>query len=145
VESAWIARADPEFDWRRGPKGGFYAISGSTFNKGKNMKMRTAIRVSFILLATLTALASIAAGADYKVVATWKLGGDGGWDYLTADSDGHRLFIARATRVMVIDTESGKQVARFRRRRASMESRWTLRSGADSPATAVKIRSACSI
>ncbi|MFZ0361948.1 MAG: YncE family protein [Terriglobales bacterium] len=74
------------------------------------MKMRTAIRVSFILLATLTALASIAAGADYKVVATWKLGGDGGWDYLTADSDGHRLFIARATRVMVIDTESGKQV-----------------------------------
>ena len=74
------------------------------------MKMRTAIRVSFILLATLTALASIAAGADYKVVATWKLGGDCGWDYLTADSDGHRLFIARATRVMVIDTESGKQV-----------------------------------
>jgi YVTN family beta-propeller protein len=74
------------------------------------MKIRTAIRVSFILLATLTALASIAAGADYKVVATWKLGGDGGWDYLTADSDGHRLFIARATRVMVIDTESGKQV-----------------------------------
>ncbi len=58
----------------------------------------------------MVALAGVAAGADYKVVKTWKLGGDGGWDYLTADSDGHRLFIARATRVMVIDTESGKQV-----------------------------------
>jgi len=53
---------------------------------------------------------ALAYPADYKVVETWKLGGDGGWDYLTADSDGHRLFIARATRVMVIDTSSGKQI-----------------------------------
>jgi DNA-binding beta-propeller fold protein YncE len=73
------------------------------------MKMRTWIQISLILLVTMMALAA-AAGADYKVVKTWKLGGDGGWDYLTADSAGHRLFIARATRVMVIDTESGKQV-----------------------------------
>jgi hypothetical protein len=54
------------------------------------MKMRTGGRISLILLATLVVMA---AGADYKVVKTWKLGGDGGWDYLTADSDGHRLFI----------------------------------------------------
>jgi YVTN family beta-propeller protein len=74
------------------------------------MKMRTAVRVSLILLAATMALAAVASGADYKVVKTWRLGGDGGWDYLTADSAGHRLFIARATRVMVIDTESGKQV-----------------------------------
>jgi len=73
------------------------------------MKMRTAVRISLLLLAT-TMLVAMAAGADYKVVKTWKLGGDGGWDYLTADSDGHRLFISRSTRVMVIDTESGKQV-----------------------------------
>ena len=74
------------------------------------MKTRTAVRISLILLATMVAMAAAAFGADYKVVKTWKLGGDGGWDYLTMDSDGHRLFIARATRVMVIDTESGKQV-----------------------------------
>jgi YVTN family beta-propeller protein len=74
------------------------------------MKMRTAVRLSLLLLATMVALATVVAGADYKVAKTWKLGGDGGWDYLTADSDGHRLFIARAIRVMVIDTESGKQV-----------------------------------
>ena len=74
------------------------------------MKMRTCVRLSLMLLATIMALAAVSAGADYKVVKTWKLGGDGGWDYLTADSNGHRLFIARATRVMVIDTESGKQV-----------------------------------
>ena len=58
----------------------------------------------------LWATLALAASANYNVVKTWKLGGDGGWDYLTADSDGHRLFIARATRVMVVDTTSGKQV-----------------------------------
>ncbi len=68
------------------------------------------MRISLSLLATMLALATAAAAADYKVVKTWKLGGDGGWDYLTADSVGHRLFIARATRVMVVDTESGKQM-----------------------------------
>jgi len=57
-----------------------------------------------------TLLASAATGSDYKVVKKWKLGGDGGWDYLIADSAGHRLFIARATRVIVVDTKSGMQV-----------------------------------
>ena len=74
------------------------------------MKMLRALRLGFVLLATIAVLAAAATCADYKVIKTWKLGGDGGWDYLTVDSDGHRLFIARATRVMVIDTESGKQV-----------------------------------
>jgi DNA-binding beta-propeller fold protein YncE len=78
--------------------------------------MRTAARISLIFLAATalltmtTTTATVAAGADYKVIKTWKLGGEGWWDYLTADGAGHRLFIARATRVMVVDTESGKQV-----------------------------------
>lgn len=70
------------------------------------MDMRKAACISVVFLATV----ALAAAADYKVVKTWKLGGEGGWDYINADSDGHRLFIARATRVMVIDTTSGKQV-----------------------------------
>jgi YVTN family beta-propeller protein len=80
-----------------------------------DMKTRKGARISSILratilLGTVVGLAGWAEGADYKVVKTWKVGGDGGWDYLTADSAGHRLFIARATRVMVVDTTSGKQV-----------------------------------
>lgn len=62
-----------------------------------------------IFLAFLFAVA-LASASDYKVVKTWKLGGDGFWDYIKADSDGERLFIARATRVMVVDTTSGKLV-----------------------------------
>jgi YVTN family beta-propeller protein len=46
-----------------------------------------------------------------EVVQRWKLGGAGGWDYLTLDSATHRLFISRATRVDVVDTQSGQVVA----------------------------------
>lgn len=74
------------------------------------MKMLRVARYGCILLVTIAVLAAVATCADYKVIKTWKLGGEGGWDYLTVDSDGHRLFIARATRVMVVDTDSGKQI-----------------------------------
>src|SRR5208337_4352774 len=40
----------------------------------------------------------------------WQIGGDGGWDYLTADSSAHRLYISRADRVEVVDTNTGKLV-----------------------------------
>ena len=69
------------------------------------------IRIISLLLTVVGLIAADKPSADYKVVATWKLGGEGGWDYLTADHDTHRLFIARATRVMVVDTDSGKLLA----------------------------------
>src|ERR1051325_10323967 len=45
--------------------------------------------------------------AGYHVVKQFKLGGDGGWDYLTFDAKGDRLFISRSTHVMVVDAENG--------------------------------------
>jgi YVTN family beta-propeller protein len=47
-------------------------------------------------------------GEKMQVLQRWKLGGDGGWDYLIADPDQGRLFISRGTRVDVIDSQSGK-------------------------------------
>ena len=44
----------------------------------------------------------------YHVTHTYTLGGDGGWDYLSLDTVGHRLFVARQDRVMVLDPASGK-------------------------------------
>src|SRR5438093_9027280 len=44
----------------------------------------------------------------YHVARTVVLGGDGGWDYLALDSVGHRLFIARQNRVMVVAPEDGR-------------------------------------
>ncbi len=74
------------------------------------MKITRPIRIALFLCAALCLMAASKPSTNYKVVATWKLGGEGGWDYLNADSDNHRLFIARATRVMVVDTDSGKAI-----------------------------------
>ncbi len=53
---------------------------------------------------------AMAATPGYHVIKTYKLGGDGGWDYLTLDRASRRLFISRATHVMVIDADSGKSL-----------------------------------
>jgi len=67
--------------------------------------------VVLAMVAALSVFAAAQAAPGYKVVKTWKLGGDGGWDYLTVDADGRRLFIARSNRVMVVDEDSGKLIA----------------------------------
>lgn len=43
----------------------------------------------------------------YHLAATWKLAGEGGWDYLTMDASAHRLYIPRGTRIQVLDSLSG--------------------------------------
>src|SRR2546425_5608481 len=67
----------------------------------------TSIRVAMISL-LVTSFAMAASG--YHVIKTYMLGGDGGWDYLTFDGSSRRLFISRATHVMVIDADSGRSL-----------------------------------
>ena len=62
-------------------------------------------------LALLVASMTTLNGQTYHIVKTFTLGGDGGWDYVALDTVGHRLFVARQTRVMVIDPETGKLLA----------------------------------
>jgi DNA-binding beta-propeller fold protein YncE len=67
---------------------------------------------TLILSAVLTAAGAVGLRAQsYHVTHTYTLGGDGGWDYLSLDTVGHRLFVARQDRVMVIDPASGKVLA----------------------------------
>jgi DNA-binding beta-propeller fold protein YncE len=54
---------------------------------------------------------TVAAPAAYHVTRDIKLGGDGRWDFVTLDSVSNRLFIARQTRVMVVDEATGKVLA----------------------------------
>jgi DNA-binding beta-propeller fold protein YncE len=62
------------------------------------------------LFVSLFAILSSAADPGYHVIKTYKLGGEGGWDYLNLDSSSRRLYISRATHVIVIDADSGKPV-----------------------------------
>jgi len=71
------------------------------------MKRSYAAVLSSILVAFL---AASAVGADYHLINTYKLGGEGGWDYLTVDSSSRRMYISRGTHVTVIDVDTGKTV-----------------------------------
>jgi len=62
------------------------------------------------LFVSLFAIFSTAADPGHHVIKTYKLGGEGGWDYLNLDSSSRRLYISRATHVIVIDADSGKPV-----------------------------------
>jgi DNA-binding beta-propeller fold protein YncE len=59
---------------------------------------------------SLAAVALAAAGPGNHVTNTYKVGGEGGWDYLTADASARRLYISRGTHVIVLDLDSGKNV-----------------------------------
>jgi len=47
----------------------------------------------------------------FHVQQEWKIGGDGGWDYLAVDPQSKLLYVTRGNHVIVIDTNAGKQVA----------------------------------
>jgi YVTN family beta-propeller protein len=57
-----------------------------------------------LLVANRHALAQDAKSPAYHALAKIPIGGEGGWDYLTMDSDAHRLYATRGSHVMVIDT-----------------------------------------
>jgi DNA-binding beta-propeller fold protein YncE len=71
-------------------------------------------RFTFVLpvVAALALLAGshAVAGAQSFTVARYAIGGDGGTDYLTAESGTGRVFVSRGTHVMVIDGATGKVV-----------------------------------
>jgi DNA-binding beta-propeller fold protein YncE len=71
--------------------------------------MSPKFRFSFFVILFFATLA-LAAAPGYHILNTYKAGGDGGWDYLTTDASARRLYISRATRVMVLDADSGKSV-----------------------------------
>ena len=78
------------------------------------LSTRTALRLGLMLSfgagLTTAVIADAATAPNFEVLQHWKLGGAGGWDYLTADSAKKRLFISRSTHVDVVSLETGKLI-----------------------------------
>jgi DNA-binding beta-propeller fold protein YncE len=72
------------------------------------MTKRIQMSLTILLCASLPA---VQAQTGWKVEKTFRVGGQGGWDYLTVDPQTHRLYVPRSTDTMVIDAESGKTIA----------------------------------
>ena len=65
------------------------------------------------IAAALLSLAAVPAAPPtlaYRLAGRIAIGGDGGWDYLTADPVQRRLYVSHATRVVVLDLKSGRPV-----------------------------------
>src|SRR5207302_5221301 len=72
--------------------------------------MQKRILIALVIAAVFATSAPAFAPAKYEVKQKYVLGGDGGWDYLTFDPAGKRLFISRGTHVMVVGPYKGSVV-----------------------------------
>jgi DNA-binding beta-propeller fold protein YncE len=61
-------------------------------------------------ISLLLAAAAGYAAPNYHVIGKIEIGGEGGWDYATADSAARRLYVSHATHVVVIDLDTNKVV-----------------------------------
>lgn len=69
---------------------------------------------TFFVVAMLSLL-NLAGPADggeihYQLLKTIPVGGEGGWDYLSVDSAGRRLYVSHATKAVVIDLDQNTVV-----------------------------------
>lgn len=51
-------------------------------------------------------IAGAASAQEYKLAKSARLGGEGGWDYLTVDDAARRVYVSRSSHVMVLDADT---------------------------------------
>src|ERR1700719_3337989 len=75
------------------------------------MRRTTLAALFLVCAAALVTLAAAPApaGSGYHLLKKVTLGGEGGWDYLSADPVSHRVYLSRGTHIMVVDAD-GKVV-----------------------------------
>jgi DNA-binding beta-propeller fold protein YncE len=64
--------------------------------------------MTFLAKFTAVAVALAAAPGGYHVLREFPIGGEGGWDYIAVDSTARRLYVSHATRVEVVDADTGR-------------------------------------
>ena len=65
--------------------------------------MKRLFLYGFVLLAAMAA-------ASYHTIGKIKIGGSGGWDYLSVDNAARRIYVSNGDRVVVVDPDAGKMV-----------------------------------
>jgi YVTN family beta-propeller protein len=70
-----------------------------------------AVAVCGVALSSGAAVGQASATGPFHVEQEWKIGGDGGWDYMAVDPQSKLLYVTRGNHVIAIDTHAGKQVA----------------------------------
>lgn len=77
----------------------------------RHIRLLISCELTFALLTLVlpqARAAEPAAGSSgYHVAKTITVAGDEGWDYVTVDSDAHRVYVSHGSRVVVLDADSG--------------------------------------
>jgi len=60
------------------------------------------------LLCAIALAALVFAAEGFKVLARYKIGGEGRWDYLAVDPNARRIYASHGTSLEVLDADSGK-------------------------------------
>jgi hypothetical protein len=68
------------------------------------------ISVKCASIAMLVGLTLLQTGTGYRVETRYPVPGNGGFDYLTLDSDARRLYVSHGTQVDVINPDNGKLI-----------------------------------
>jgi YVTN family beta-propeller protein len=77
-------------------------------------KREASLKKSLILCTcVLITIAAAFATAGYHLLRTIPVGGTGGWDYLTVDEPGQRLFVSHETHVEVIDLAANSVIGQI--------------------------------
>jgi DNA-binding beta-propeller fold protein YncE len=71
------------------------------------MRRTSGVVLFLVCAAAIVTFAAVPApqGSGYHLLKKVTLGGEGGWDYLSADPATHRVFISRGTHIMVVDAD----------------------------------------
>jgi YVTN family beta-propeller protein len=85
--------------------------NASHFIDGEKMKRTYALLAVLLGFAAAAAVAAVAApSSGYHVIKKVAVPGTGGWDYVTVDEAGRRVYIAHATQVEVLDADTSELV-----------------------------------
>src|ERR1700693_9136 len=63
---------------------------------------------ALLLAALAVAWAGAAEPAGFRLLKTIPVPGDGGWDYVSVDAAGRRVYVSHSTQVDVLDADSGE-------------------------------------
>ncbi len=77
--------------------------------KSRFMRALWMVAVCGMVMAVAARAQSKSAG--YRVVSQWKIGGEGGWDYMSIDPATGELYATRGKHVLVLNTDTGKVIA----------------------------------
>ena len=66
--------------------------------------------IKITLLALSLVFVTMQGSTSYKVETRYSVPGDGGFDYLSIDSQARRLYLSHGTQVDVVDADNGKLI-----------------------------------